>query len=103
MDAAESGSTSDGTTTTAAASAAATASQTRGSVWLRALLREIEHSGSGSSLYWSLFWSFFPQLTEPEVWRAVHAAGARGDSQWVAIREALEERHRTQQPTQRPQ
>ena len=99
MDAAESGSTSDGGATMAAAAP----TDTRGSVWLRALLREIEHSGSGSSLFWSLFWSFLPHLTEPEVWRAVHGAGARGDSQWAAIREALDERHRIQGPAQRPQ
>ena len=71
---------------------------TRGSVWLRALLREVEHSGSGSTLFWGLFWSFFPNLTEQEIWRAVHAAGARGDAQWTAIRDALDLRHRSQRP-----
>ena len=93
MDAAES-------TNSLAGEAAVTgaSSRSRGSVWLRALLREIEHSGSGSSLFWGLFWSFFPHLTEQEVWRAVHAAGGRGDGQWGTIREALERRHRDQRP-----
>ena len=76
-----------------------TQQRSRGSVWVRALLREVEHSGSGSALFWGLFWSFFPHLTDDEIERTVHAAGSRGAGHWEAIAAAMESRRRTN-PTQ---
>ena len=49
-----------------------------GLAWVRLVLREMEHHGSGADSVWELFWIVFPRLSDRAIRRIVVAAGERG-------------------------
>jgi hypothetical protein len=52
---------------------------------LRHLLREIEHSGSGSAYFWLLFWASFSHLTDADLERVLQAVGNRASPQFRTV------------------
>src|SRR5688572_28495118 len=55
------------------------------SPYLRIVLRELDHSGSGSPIFWGVFWAAFPNLSRADLERVALAAGNRGRAQFRAI------------------
>src|SRR5688500_11708937 len=58
------------------------------SPYLRIILREIDHSGSGSPIFWGVFRAALPQLSDAELERVALACGDRGRAVFLAITEA---------------
>jgi hypothetical protein len=62
-----------------------TSGAARTSRHLRHLLREIDHSGSGSAYFWLLFWASFSHLTDADLVRVLQAVGNRASPQFRAV------------------
>ena len=55
------------------------------SPYLRIVLQELDHSGSGSPVFWGVFWAAFPNLSGADLERVALATGNRGRAYFRAI------------------
>jgi hypothetical protein len=57
----------------------------RSAIRLHLLLHEIERSGSGSAVFWRMFWDAEPFLSDTDLERLLCAIGMRGDPYYAAV------------------
>jgi hypothetical protein len=62
------------------------------STHLRRLFAEVERSGSGSRVFWRLFWASLRHLHEEDLERLLPALGTRADDHFAAVNAALKRR-----------